>query len=91
MDKNRVPCAWFRLPPARVFVLMRLALRPRASCGDRRCCCRNAPDTRRFLGWAHIMIRFGWLLQALCLLCFYCVYNDSFFGFRRDDGGFQKK
>ena len=87
--KNRVPCAWFRLPSAGVLALMRVALRPRASCGDRRCCCRNAPGTGRFAGEAQYLW-FGWLLQALCFALFLlCIYR-KFFGFRRDDGGFQK-
>ena len=68
---------------------MRVALRPRASCGDRRCCCRNAPGTGRFSGWAH-NIGFSWLLQALCFgVCFLRIWG-TFFGSRRDDGDVQK-
>jgi hypothetical protein len=40
----------------------------------------QTPDD--FLGWAHnISFGFGWLLQALYLLCFYCVYKDCFLDF----------
>ena len=69
-QKNRVPCAWFRLPSAGVLVLMRLALRPRASCGDRRLSVVT-PQTRDVFGLCP-HYRF-WLVAASTLFC--CVFS----------------
>jgi hypothetical protein len=48
------------------------------------------PQARDDLWAMPVIIGFGWLLQALYLLCFYCVYKEIFLGFAGMTGS-QKK
>ena len=80
LQKNRVPCAWFRLPSARVLVLMRLALRPRASCGDRRLSVVTPQARDVFRAGPTIMVLVGCCKHSVLLL-FYCAYEESFLDF----------